>query len=145
MRVAVPGGDPGHLCIVGSDGAYFAAWNGDAHCESIYPIVDNADEYSSGNAYITSKLLLLTFVEQLAATTSPADVIVSCANPGGCTGTAFGSEDKSWGAFAFTMIAKVIGRRARDGARQYVLAANSRARVPRVVSQRRNNKAVSVP
>ncbi|KAH7163427.1 hypothetical protein B0J13DRAFT_36801 [Dactylonectria estremocensis] len=111
---------PGRLALVGSDTAYWADWK-DPSCESAFEVIDDAASFASMNAYKTSKLLLLLFLDKLAQQVSADDVIINVPNPGACRGTEFGADSRSRvEKFFFGVMAFIMGRPVAVGARQYV-------------------------
>lgn len=117
---------PAHLALVGSDTAYWADWK-DPSCQSVFEVVDNAAEFASMNAYKTSKLLLLMFIDKLSQHVPADQVVINVPNPGACKGTEFGADNPSkLERFMFRLIGAVMGRPAEVGARQYVDAVTTK-------------------
>ncbi|KAF4975924.1 hypothetical protein FZEAL_7341 [Fusarium zealandicum] len=113
---------PARLALVGSDVTYWAKWTSSDY-NSIFDVVDSAANFESMEAYKTSKLFLLMFVDKLAQLVPADEIIINFPNPGLCGGTQFGSDSPSdLGEVIFRAMSFLIARPAAVGARQYVNA-----------------------
>ncbi|KAH8688278.1 hypothetical protein BGZ61DRAFT_353005 [Ilyonectria robusta] len=116
---------PAYLSLIGSDAAYWVDWK-DPSCQSAFEVADNAAEFESFNAYKTSKLLLLMFVDKLSQHVPADQVVINVPNPGACNGTEF-TDDHPFELkrFLFGLMIGMMARPVEVGARQYVHAVTT--------------------
>jgi NAD(P)-dependent dehydrogenase (short-subunit alcohol dehydrogenase family) len=117
-----PGQDPGHLTLISSDTCYMAKLGPRAAGSgALFDTFDiTGGKYDAYDNYSSTKIMQVMFIDRLSDIISDDKVIVNTANPGLCSGTAFGSDDNAW---AFWIFARLLGRSAAVGAHAYVDAA----------------------
>ncbi|KAI1125340.1 NAD(P)-binding protein [Nemania abortiva] len=123
IRDRKSGPGPGHLVIVSSDTSAWVKFD-ERHSDPLLPAFKKkAANWDMSERYGTSKLLGQLFLTELAWRVRPAEVVVSCANPGFCRGSNLGRQAGSLLRIPYIIFLYFLGRKCTVGARTCVHAA----------------------
>lgn len=115
-----PGSDgPPVLSVIGSD----MMWSVDKAPD--LELLDDPDDFAQPKRYAESKFLIAFFVQRLATTVSPEEVLINVANPGMTTGTSFWVAQPWYMRLGMRLMGSLVARSVEVGASTYVDAVVS--------------------
>jgi NAD(P)-dependent dehydrogenase (short-subunit alcohol dehydrogenase family) len=113
---------PGHLVLVSSDTAAWAAFKG-KNSDPLFSGLDNSQIFDSRDQYATSKLLGQLFLTELVKRVPPSAAIINAPNPGLCKSSLGREFDNPIERVLFSIFQLVLGRHGSVGARAFTDAA----------------------
>ncbi|KAI8951130.1 NAD(P)-binding protein [Xylaria longipes] len=117
------GSEPGRVIIVSSDTSSWVKFEERCSDPLLPAFKTQSTNWNMSERYGTSKLLGQLFLTELAKRVRPAEVIISCANPGLCRGSNLGRQAGSLLWIVYTTSLYLLGRTCTIGARTCVHAA----------------------